>query len=499
MLNHVPFLKRILNDQLQQSVDDDCFQYGHRMTKQRKLDGMDMVLASKVLDDAAQRAIAYVQSICDRSVTASAQALLRLKELSHPLPHTGMDAGEVIHRLDEIGSPATIATTGGRYFGLVMGGALPVSIAANWLSTAWDQNACFRWTSPIAATLEEVSLQWLIDLFGLPVTATGAFVTGASMANVAALASARHALLSRLDWDVEAKGLYGAPELRVIVSEEVHVTVLKSLALLGLGRERVIRIPVDRQGRLRSDALPAFDDRTIVCIQAGNVNTGAFDPAVQICRKAKEAGAWVHVDGAFGLWALASPELTELTAGFAEADSWATDGHKWLNVPYDNGIVLVRSGADLRAAMSSNAAYLAGGVVGDRQPSHYTPESSRRARGVEIWAVLLHLGQRGIADIIERTCRHARTFAKGLEAHGFEILNDVVLNQVLVSFGSAETTQAVIDHLQTEGVCWCGGTVWQGRTAMRISISNWITTEIDVQLSLEAMLRAAQRARTLSL
>jgi glutamate/tyrosine decarboxylase-like PLP-dependent enzyme len=493
-----PSLKGILDRQLNESVDAECFRYGDRMTKQRKLNEMRKTPASEVLDDAAQRAVAYVQSIRDRSVPASAQALLRLKELSHPLPQTGMDAGDVIHSLDEIGSPATIATTGGRYFGLVMGGALPVSIAANWLATAWDQNACFRWTSPIAATLEEVSLQWLIDLFGLPATATGAFVTGASMANVAALASARHALLSRLGWDVEAKGLYGAPEVRVIVSEEVHVTVLKSLALLGLGRERIVRIPVDRQGRLQSDALPALDDRTIVCIQAGNVNTGAFDPAVQICRKAKEAGAWVHVDGAFGLWALGSPGLTELTAGLAEADSWATDGHKWLNVPYDNGIVLVRRGADLRAAMSASAAYLVGGVAGDRQPSHYTPESSRRARGVEIWAVLLHLGKQGIADLIERTCLHARTFAKGLEAHGFEILNDVVLNQVLVSFGSSEVTQAVIDHLQTEGVCWCGGTVWQGRTAMRISVSNWITTESDVQLSLKAMLHAARHARTRS-
>jgi aromatic-L-amino-acid decarboxylase len=315
------------------------------------------------------------------------------------------------------------------------------------------------------------------------------------MANMAALASARHVLLSRLGWDVEARGLYGAPELRVIVGEEAHVAVLKPLSLLGLGRERVIRVPTDRQGCMRIDGLPPLDDRTIVCIQAGNVNTGGFDPAAEVCRRARQAGAWAHVDGAFGLWALANPDFAALTEGFAEADSWATDGHKWLNVPYDSGVVLVRRAADLRAAMSASAAYLSEGVAGDREPSHYTPESSRRARGVEIWAALLNLGRDGVAALVERTCRHARTFARGLEEHGFEILNEVVLNQVLVSFGSPELTRAVISRLQAEGVCWCGGTVWQGRTAMRISVSSWATTEADVQASIEAMVRAAEQAR----
>jgi glutamate/tyrosine decarboxylase-like PLP-dependent enzyme len=455
---------------------------------------MEIPPASEALREAAQRALAYLQSVRDRPVAASARALQRLDDLKHPLSHTGLDALEVVRRLDEIGSPATVATAGGRYFGLVIGGALPATVAANWLATAWNQNACFRWTSPIAAALEDVSLEWLRDLFGLPSGVAGAFVTGASMANMAALASARHALLSRLDWDVEAKGLYGAPELRVIVSEEVHITVLKALSLLGLGRDRVIRVPTDRQGRQRIDTLPSLDDRTIVCLQAGNVNTGDFDPAAEVCRRAREAGAWVHVDGAFGLWALANPDFAAMTAGLAEADSWATDGHKWLNVPYDNGIVFVRSAADLRAAMSASAAYLAEGVAGDREPSHYTPESSRRARGVEIWAALLNLGRDGVASLIERTCRHARAFAQGLKDHGFEILNDVVLNQVLVSFGSPEATRAVIGHLQAGGVCWCGGTVWKGRTAMRISVSSWATTEADVQLSIEAMVRAADQA-----
>ena len=443
--------------------------------------------------EAAKRAVAYLESVRDRSVTPTAQALQRLGELKHPLPRTGVDAREIVRRLDEIGSPATVATTGGRYFGLVIGGALPSSVAANWLATAWDQNACFRWTSPIAAALEDVSLQWLRELFGLPSDVAGAFVTGSSMANVVALASARHALLSRLGWDVEGKGLYGAPELRVVISDESHVTILKALALLGLGRERVIRVPTDGRGRLRIDSLPALDDHTIVCIQAGNVNTGDFDPAAEVCRRAREAGAWVHVDGAFGLWALANPKFAALTDGIVDADSWATDAHKSLNVPYDNGIVLVRRAADLRAAMSASAAYLAEGVAGDREPSHYTPESSRRARGVEVWAALLNLGRDGIVNLIDCTCLHARAFAKYLEHRGFEILNEVVLNQVLVSFGSPETTRAVIARLQASGVCWCGGTVWQGRTAMRISVSNWSTTEADVQRSIEAIVRAAEQ------
>jgi glutamate/tyrosine decarboxylase-like PLP-dependent enzyme len=451
--------------------------------------------SNETLQEAAQRALAYMQSVHNRPVIASAQALQRLDELKHPLPRNGLDAREIVRRLDEIGSPATIASAGARYFGLVTGGALPATVAANWLATAWDQNACFRWTAPIAAALEDIALQWLRDLFALPNDVAGAFVTGTTMANMVALASARHSLLSRLQWDVEAKGLYGAPELRVIVSDEVHVTLLKALSLLGLGRERVIRVPTDRQGRLRADSLPSLDDRTIVCIQAGNVNTGDFDPAAEVCERAKQAGAWVHVDGAFGLWALANPDFASLTKGLVEADSWATDAHKWLNVPYDNGIVLVRRVADLRAAMSTSAAYLAEGVAGDREPSHYTPESSRRARGVEVWAALLNLGRDGLTDLIERTCRYARAFAQGLKDHGFEILNDVVLNQVLVSFGSPEATRAVIGHLQAGGVCWCGGTVWQGRTAMRISVSSWATTEADVQLSIEAMVRAAEQQR----
>ncbi|WP_342051146.1 MULTISPECIES: pyridoxal phosphate-dependent decarboxylase family protein [unclassified Cupriavidus] len=446
-----------------------------------------------VLQDASERATAYLDGLRNRPVVPAPEAELRLEALVHPLPQQGVEAAEVLRRLDTIGSPATVATSGGRYFGLVIGGALPATVAASWLATAWDQNACFRWTSPIAATLEDVSLQWMRDLLRMPQDVAGGFVSGASMASFTALAAARHALLARQGWDVEARGLYGAPELRVIVGDEVHVTVLKALSLLGLGRDRVIRVPTDGRGRLRAELLPALDDRTIVCIQAGNVNTGDFDPAAEVCRLAREAGAWVHVDGAFGLWALAHRGFDALTQGFTEADSWATDAHKWLNVPYDSGLVFVRNAGDLRAAMSATAAYLAEGDDAERHPSHYTPESSRRARGVEVWAALLHLGREGVADLVAQSCGFARLFAESLSKAGYDILNEVVLNQVLVSFGSAEKTRAVIDALQAEGVCWCGGTVWQGRTAMRISVANWATTEADVALSVEAMLRAARR------
>jgi len=311
------------------------------------------------------------------------------------------------------------------------------------------------------------------------------------MANFAGLAAARHALLERAGWDVENDGLFGAPPITVVVGEEVHVSLVKALGLVGLGRNRVVRVPVDGQGRMRPDQLPPLNDRTILCIQAGNVNTGAFDPAAEICRRARDAGAWVHVDGAFGLWAAASQRYRHLTNGFEQADSWATDAHKWPNVGYDCGIALVRDPRPLRLAMAVSAAYLAPGE--QREPSHYTPEMSRRARGVELWAALRSLGRSGIAALIERTCAHARKFAEGLRGAGYEILNEVVINQVLVSFGDPAVTRAVIERVQQEGACWCGATEWQGRTAMRISVSSWATTSEDVEVSLAAIRRAAEK------
>ncbi|HLE28372.1 MAG TPA: aminotransferase class V-fold PLP-dependent enzyme [Anaerolineales bacterium] len=438
---------------------------------------------------AAERSISYLEDLDQRRVAPSPAALSRLKELDEPLPDEPTEPERVLAILDEIGSPATVASAGGRYYGFVTGGSLPAALAANWLAGAWDQAADMVIASPIGAKLEEVAGRWLLEALSLPAGAGVGFVTGATMANFAGLAAARHAILQKLGWDAEARGLFGAPQVSVIVSDEVHVSLLKALSLLGLGRERVIRVPVDGQGRMRAEALPELSESTLICIQAGNVNTGAFDPAPEICAAARQAGAWVHVDGAFGLWAAAAPTRAHLTAGMEDADSWALDAHKWLNAPYDSGIVVCRHEEHLRAAMSFSAAYLIQGE--QREPGLYTPEMSRRARGVEVWAALLSLGRSGLADLIERSCRHAARFAEGLSAAGCQILNDVVLNQVLVSFGDGETTRKVIAALQDDGACWCGGTVWQGHRAMRISVSSWATTEQDVQRSLNAMLRIA--------
>jgi glutamate/tyrosine decarboxylase-like PLP-dependent enzyme len=442
-----------------------------------------------LLKRAARDAMDYLEAVDSRTVAPTPQAVDALSRLRGPLPPGPTSPEAVLHLLHDYGSPATVANGGGRYFGFVNGGCLPAAMAAAWLVSAWDQNAAFEVQSPVAIALEETALEWVRELLGLPEGTGGAVVTGATMANFSALAAARHALLSRAGWDVDADGLFGAPPITVVVGDEVHSSLVKALGLLGLGRKRVVRVPVDSQGRMRADALPHLDAMTILCLQAGNVNTGAFDPAAAICPAARAAGAWVHVDGAFGLWAAASPEYHRWTKGFEQADSWATDAHKWPNIGYDCGIALVRDPLALRAAMSIQAAYLV--QAGNREPSHFSPELSRRARGVELWAGLRSLGRSGMAAIVERTSSHARRFAAGLKAAGYEVLNEVIINQVLVSFGSAEKTLQVIARLQAEGTCWCGSTVWQGHTAMRISISSWATTKEDVDRSLAAMLTAA--------
>ncbi len=442
-----------------------------------------------LLKETTERALRYLAGLNERSVTPSPEAIARLEQLVEPFPAGPTDPVETIRLLDEIGSPNTTASAGGRYFGFVVGGSLPAALAANWLAGAWDQESGQAIAAPIAAALESICADWLRGILGLPPDCGVGFVTGATMANFSALAAARHALLKREGWDVEAQGLIGAPPITVIVGDQVHVSVLKALGLVGLGRQRVTRVPVDDQGRILPAALPAIQGPTIVCIQAGNVNTGAFDPAKEICVHAHAAEAWVHVDGAFGLWATASPQKAQLVSGFGEADSWATDAHKWLNVPYDSGLVFVRNANHLRAPMTVGADYLL--KSGRREPDEHVPEFSRRARGVEIWAALRSLGRTGLADLVERCCSHARRFAEGLTDAGFTIFNEVVLNQVLVSFGDDETTRRVIARIQREGVCWCGSTVWRGRAAMRISVSSWATTKKDVEQSLAAMIKAA--------
>jgi glutamate/tyrosine decarboxylase-like PLP-dependent enzyme len=446
-----------------------------------------------LLHSVADRSARYLEDIQDRRVAPSTEAVRCLDQFLEPLPAAPTAPEDVIRMLDELGSPATMGIAGPRFFGFVIGGSLPAALGANWLAAAWDQNAGLFAATPVSAVLEEVSLGWLLDALALPAGCGGAFVTGATVANFTALAAARHGVLDRAGWDVEARGLFGAPAIQVVIGEEAHPSLLKSLGMLGMGRERVVRVPVDGQGRMRAEAIPDLHPPCIVCIQAGNVNTGAFDPAVSVCARAHAAGAWVHVDGAFGLWAAAVPRYAHLAEGFRDADSWATDAHKWLNVPYDNGLAFVRDAAMLRAAMSLTAAYLPQGE--HREPSQYVPELSRRARGIEIWAALKSLGRIGLAELIERNCRLAARFATGLSEAGFEILNEVVLNQVLVSFGPPELTRRVIQAIQEDGTCWCGGTVWQGRDAMRISVSSWATTGADVDRSLSAITRIARQER----
>ena len=443
-----------------------------------------------MLRSAAERAIRYVSGIRDRRVAPGAGELAGLEKFREAFPPGGTDPESVVAMLDEFGSPASVASTGGRYFGYVNGGVLPASLGANWLAGAWDQNASLRAMSPIGAELEDVALGWICEALGLPADCAGGLVPGATTANFTGLAAARYALLKKSGWDATEDGVFGAPAIEVVVGAEVHASVMKALSLAGFGKRRMRRVEADGQGRMRADKLPKLSERTIVCIQAGNVNTGAFDPAAEVCRQAKEQGAWVHVDGAFGLWAGASPKYRHLTEGFALADSWATDAHKWPNVNYDSGIALVRDGASLRAAMALSAAYLASGAK--REPMHHTPESSRRARGVEVWAALKSLGRSGLSELIERTCEMAKRFEAGLRAAGFEVLNEVVINQVLVSFGPAEVTREVIRRIQEDGTCWCGITEWHGQTAMRISVSSWATTAEDVDQSVEAMVRIAR-------
>jgi glutamate/tyrosine decarboxylase-like PLP-dependent enzyme len=445
-----------------------------------------------LLAEVAGRAGRYLASLDERPVAPDGAAVAGLARFDEPLPELPGNAAQTLALLDEAGSPATMASAGGRYFGFVSGGSYPVALAASWLATAWDQNAALPVMSPAAARLYEVVTRWLGDLLGLPAGSAAVFVTGATMANAAALTAARDQQLGRAGWDVQADGLFGAPELTVVVGERAHSTLLKALGMIGLGRERVCRIPSDDQGRLRADCLPGHVTGPAVgCAQAGEVNTGAFDPFPAVVEWARQRRAWVHVDGAFGLWALADPSRSHLTAGLAGADSWATDGHKWLNVPYDCGLALVRRPEDLRRSFASVAGYLPPDT--GFEAMHHAPQASQRARQVEVWAVLRTLGRQGVTDLVVRTCDHARAMAAYLRQAGLDVLNDVVLNQVLVRAGTDDQTLALVEAVQQDGTCWCGPTVWEHRPAMRISISGWATSSEDIKASADAIIAAARR------
>ena len=444
-----------------------------------------------VLDDVSERAKRYLRSVHERRVAPTPEAVAGLAALDVPLQDLPIPPEKVVEELDRIAEPATLTISGPRFFGFVNGGSLPATVAVNWLSTAWDQHGTFAATAPASTAVEQVAMRWIIDLLGLPAESVGAFVTGTTVAHITALAAARDWLLAQSNWNIDQHGLFGAPEIDVIASEEGHTTLWKALGVVGLGRSRIVTVPVDDQGRMRADAFPDVKRPSIVCLQAGNVNTGSFDPFNDIIDRVRAAKhpAWVHVDGAFGIWARVAPQRAHLTAGVERADSWATDGHKWLNVPYDCGMAIVRNADALRKTMSFKADYLPEEAA---NPSDYTPEGSRRARGMDAWAALRTLGRSGLADLVERNCRLAKRFADAFAAAGYSVLNDVVLNQVLVSFGEPEHTRRVIAAIQEDGTCWCGPTVWHGQTAMRVSVISWMTTEEDVDRSLETILRLAR-------
>ena len=452
---------------------------------------------------AARRAAEYLAGVGDRPVRAEATGDELRRQLGGPLPDAGEPPEAVIDRLADAGLRGTVATQGPRYFGFVVGGSYPVATAADWLVSAWDQNSGIYVLSPMASAIETVTAGWVRDLLGLPEYWSAGFVTGCQMANFTALAAARHRVLGGAGWDVEADGLTGAPPIDVVIGDEAHYTIFMALRLLGLGAARLRRVPTDGQGRMRADALGRMLDRgtgpCIVCAQAGNVNTGAFDPIAEIAPIAHERGAWLHVDGAFGLWAAVSPDLAPLVQGIAAADSIATDAHKWLNVPYDSGIVLTAHPDAHRAAMTLGAAYIVQSDA-ERDPHEFVPEESRRARAVPVYAVLRALGRQGLRDLVERCCALARRMAAALDGQpGIRVLNDVVLNQVLVRFeppggGDADAfTRSVIAAVQQDGTCWLGGTTWHDVAAMRISISNWSTTEADVDRSAAAIVSASRQ------
>jgi glutamate/tyrosine decarboxylase-like PLP-dependent enzyme len=458
----------------------------------------------RALEIAAARARAFLDGLPTRPVGRPADVKALRERLDGPLPDEGEDPSAVLDALAAGADPGIVASAGPRYFGFVVGGSLPAALAADWLTSAWDQNAVLHVLSPAASVVEEVAGRWLLDLLGLPAEASIGLVTGVTMANFTGLAAARHEVLRRAGWDVEAHGLQGAPPVTVVVGDEAHATLFAALRYLGLGEQRALRVPADGQGRMQPRALAAalarLDGPTIVCAQAGNVNSGAFDPVEEIAEAAHRRAAWLHVDGAFGLWAAAAPALRHLVAGVAQADSWALDAHKWLNVPYDCGIAATAHPEAHYAATRKYAPYLVRAPEAARDPSDWTPETSRRAHGFTVYAALRALGRRGVADLVTRSCAQAHELATRLRAErGVEILNEVVLNQILVRFtpsdeGDADQfTRRVIARVQQDGTCWAGGTVWHGMAAMRLSLSGWSTTDDDVVRSAEAIL-AAYRA-----
>ncbi|MDQ7092078.1 pyridoxal-dependent decarboxylase [Desulfosporosinus sp. PR] len=458
-----------------------------------KFDGlkeqMSGQLKSKELfEQAKSAAYEYLDSLPAKTIVPSDQAIAALDVFQEPMPAEPSAPREILELLSRFGSEATVAQSGGKYFGFVCGGYYPVSAAAKWIADLWDQNGALFVMSPITSKLEEVCEQWLVDLLGLPSGTAAGFVSGSSLAILCALAAARNELLLKQGWDVNQDGLFGAPPLRVVVGEQAHSTVFKALSLLGLGRSRVELVPADDQGRMIAEKLPPLDSSTLLIAQAGNVNSGAFDPLEALCGAAKEAGAWIHVDGAFGLWAAASPHKYPLLKGFEKADSWSVDAHKTLNAPYDCGIVLCRKRSALVNAMRASASYIQ--YSPHRDGMMYTPEMSRRSRSIELWATLKCLGKKGVGALVDELCENAGYFAERLAAKGFSVVNDVVFNQVLVKCETAELTNATLRNIQASGNCWCGGAQWQGEPVIRISVCSWQTSRQDLDECVETFVKS---------
>lgn len=451
---------------------------------------MFLELAEKTIFRQAQEyAFEYLEQAFQRPVFPTEQALADLAHFDEDLPEASTPAKEVLELLHTYGSPATVAQIGGRYFGFVCGGVVPAGLAAKWLADCWDQNSAMYVLSPIASTLETIVEKWLRQLFMLPERTAAGFVSGSSSATFCGLAAARYRVLQRLGWDVNEKGLFGAPKVRIVASTHAHSTVLKAIGLLGFGRANIEWVPVDSQGRMRPAQIPALDESTILVLQAGNVNSGAFDPFAEICEQAKKANAWVHIDGAFGLWARAVEKFQELTQGIEHANSWAVDGHKTLNTPYDCGIVLCEDREALVSALHMTGAYIVFSET-NRDGMLLTPEMSRRARIIELWATMKFLGKPGIAELVATLHERARQFAQELQAHHFEVLNEVVFNQVLVSCGTDELTTRILKGVQDLRECWCGGSTWDKKKVIRISVCSWATTAEDISRSVKSFVKA---------
>lgn len=466
---------------------------GGRTVQNVDLQGeMRKQLASKELFEQAKTySYNYIDKLSERDVYPSEPALSELENFDEPLPTAYCSPLEVLDMLNQYGSNTTVAHGGGKYFGFVCGGTIPVSMAARWLSDTWDQNNALYVLSPIASKLEEICEKWLTELLGLPHGTAAGFVSGSSTAIICALAVARNELLLKQNWNVAEKGLFGAPPIQVVLSEQAHSSVFKALALLGLGKERVQLAPVDEQGRILIDLLPKIDQNTLLIVQAGNVNSGAFDPIDKICEIANKAGAWVHVDGAFGIWAAASKDKYHLIKGFEKADSWTTDAHKTLNAPYDCGIILCKNRSALVSTMQATGSYIQ--YSENRDGMLYSPEMSRRARSIELWAILKYLGKEGINELIDVLCDNAKYFADRLIENGFTVLNEVVFNQILIKCRTPDETQETLKNIQSSGKCWCGGAVWNNEPVIRISVCSWQTTKQDIDECVETFINCRSK------